>query len=273
MGEASQHYQKQTNSYKHMKKYKVLNLVIGLLPAVCLTLVQPTAIAGPRPISDFLANQGKYCIQLDSNGSIDCATSHYVTDTTGGGCFLFVPPVANYFGWSAPTGTSASFDYAGLADAALGGRLGTTMSGSIDETAQSDGTAIVKVVLHSQNALAFAVQGFDFNGPLLFGNRVAEVLAGAQPSVGSCTLKLTFRNSAPGAQLPDIEELVLCRFDDLISISFVGQANGTLTDGESGQLQVTQVGLLHAFAQANPNSRVALDAFPAEHINIRPSGR
>src|SRR5580765_2886327 len=175
-----------------MKNINALKSIAGLLPIICLNLAQPSAIAGSRPISDFLAKQGKFCIQLDSNGFIDCAASHYVTDTTAGGCLLFVPPVANYNGWSDPTGTSASFDYAGLADAALGGRLGTAMSGSINETAQADGTAIVKVVLHTQNALAFAVQGFDFNGPLLFGNRVTEVLAGAPPSIGSCTLKVVF---------------------------------------------------------------------------------
>ena len=92
---------------------------------------------------------------------------------------MFFPAVANYAGWSDPKGTSASFDYAGLADAALGGRLGTSIDGSIDETLQADGSVLVKVVLHTHNALAFGVQGFDFNGPLLFGHRVAEILAGA----------------------------------------------------------------------------------------------
>ena len=166
---------------------------------MCLNLAQPAAIAGSRPIADFLANQGKYCIQLDSNGFIDCAASHYVADTTA----ARLPLVCSARGELQRLVRSNwhkrfLFDYAGLADAALGGRLGTTMSGSIDETPQSDGTAIVRVILHTQNALAFAVQGFDFNGPLLFGNRVAEILAGAQASVGSCTFKLTFRNSAPG---------------------------------------------------------------------------
>ena len=256
-----------------MKNRKALKLVLGLLPGIYLTLVQTSAVAGSRPISDFLASQGKFCIQLDASGFFDCAASHYIADTTEGSCFLFVPPVANYNGWADPKGRSASFDYAGLADVALGGRLGTTISGSIEEIPQSDGTAIVKIVLHTDHALAFAVDGFDFNGPLLFGNRVAEILAGAQPSVGSCTLELTFRNSAPGAKLPDIEELLLCRFNDLSFISFVGQANGLLNNGQSGQLQITQVGLLSVFGKANPNSRVALDAFPAEHINIQATGR
>jgi hypothetical protein len=160
-----------------------------------------------------------------------------------------------------------------LADAALSGRLGTTMDGTINEIPQADGSAIVKVVLHTRNAMTFAVEGFDFNGPLLFGNRVAEILEGAPPSVGSCTLTLTFRNSAPGADLPDMEELFACRFADLIFISFVGRSDGLLANGHSGRLEVTQKGLLHAYAHANANSRVGLDAFPAEHILIRATGR
>jgi hypothetical protein len=241
---------------------------------VALSLLQPNAIAGSRPISDFLSRQGKFCIQLNNDGSVDCSASHYTDNTTSGGCFLFIPPVADYNGWSDPkSATSASFDYAGLANAALGGSLGTTMDGSIDEVAQPDGSVIVKVELHTRNALAFAVQGFDFNGPLLFGNRVPEIQNGAEASVGSCSLHVVFRNSAPGALLPEVEELLFCRFGDLLFISFVGQANGTLATGQPGQLQVTQTGLIAPFGKANPHSRVALDAFPAEHILIHPTGK
>jgi hypothetical protein len=148
----------------------------------------------------------------------------------------------------------------------------TTLS-SVNEVVQTDGSTIVNVVLQTQNALAFGVQGFDFNGPLLFGHRVADILAGAQPSLGACTLTIVFHNSAPGAALPDIEELFTCRFSDLISVSFVGQSDGTLASGQPGRLQVTQKGLLATFAKANPNSRVGLDAFPAEHINIQATGK
>jgi hypothetical protein len=240
-----------------------------MLLAAGLGSLAESAMAGQRPIGDFLSRQGKFCIQLDANGFVDCSASHYVADTTGGGCFIFIPPVADYTGWFDPKGTSASFDYAGLANAALGGRLGTTIDGSVDEIPQVDGTVVVKVVLQTRNALAFAVQGFDFNGPLLFGHRVAEILAGAQPSVGSSTLNLVFRNAAPGAPLPDIEELFFCRFTDLLFVSFVGQSGGLLASGQPGRLEVTQTGVLQAFAHANPNSRVARDAFPAEHIIIR----
>jgi hypothetical protein len=121
--------------------------------------------------------------------------------------------------------------------------------------------------------MVFAVQGFDFNGPLLFGQRAADILAGAQASLGSCSFNVVFRNPAPGAPLPDIEELLLCRFADVIFISFVGQSDGLLANGQPGRLDVTQKGLLQAFAHANPNSRVALDAFPAEHINVQAVGQ
>jgi hypothetical protein len=206
---------------------------------------------------------------MDTNGFVECARSQYVADTTTGGCFLFIPPVADYTGWFDPKGTSASFDYAGLANTALGDALGTVIDGTVDEVAQADGSAIVTVEIHAQNALAFAVRGFDFNGQLLFGTRVAEIQAGAPASVGACKLSVTFRNSAPGAPLPNVEELLFCRFNDLLFISFAGQASGNLSDGKPGRLEVTQVGLLKPFAHANPHSRVALDGFPAEHILIR----
>jgi hypothetical protein len=251
-------------------KNMTTRIVAGLLATIGFSLVETNLSAASRPISDFLARQGKFCFRLDTSGNVDCGASGYVADTTGGGCFLFVPPAANYSGWSDPKGTSASFDYAGLADAALGGRLGTTMDGSIEETPQPDGSAIVKVELHTVNALAFAVDGFDFNGPLLFGNRVSDVLGGAPASLGSCTLRLIFRNSAPGAALPDIEDLFFCHWSDVIFVSFVGQAQGLLHNGQPGMLQVTQTGVLQA--QANPHSRVALDGFPAEHVLIRATG-
>ncbi len=250
---------------------RAATLCLALLTGV--SLIQTTAKAATRPISDFLSRQGKFCIQLGANGFGDCAASHYTSDTTGSGCVLFLPPVADYTGWTDPKGTSASFDYAGLADAALGGRLGTTMDGSIDELLQSDGSVLVKVVLRTQNALAFAWQGFDTTGPMLFGHRVDEILQGAPASVGSCLMNLVFRNPAPGAPLPDIEELFICRFNDLLFISFVGQANGTLSNGQPGLLQTTQTGLIATSGKANPNSRVALDAFPAEHIVIQQTGK
>ena len=58
----------------------------------------------------------------------------------------------------------------------------------------------------------------------------------------------------------------------MIFVSFVGQSDGLLANGDSGRLQVTQKGLLYAYAHANENSRVALDAYPAERILISATG-
>jgi hypothetical protein len=81
----------------------------------------------------------------------------------------------------------------------------------------------------------------------------------------------------PGALLSDLIETLLAfsgprGTSSFISISFNGQASGTLPDGTSASLQVTEVGLIRVAGIANPNSRVALDAFPAEHIDIQATG-
>jgi hypothetical protein len=44
-------------------------------------------------------------------------------------------------------------------------------------------------------------------------------------------------------------------------------------EGTPGRLEVTQTGLIGTAAIANPHSRVALDAFPVEHIIIRATGK
>src|SRR5262249_15912522 len=107
-------------------------------------------------------------------------------------------------------------------------------------------------------------------GPLIFGHRVAEIMNGAKASVGSCTLRVVFRSPAPGAPLPDVEDLLICGINDLIFIGFVGESDGFLSNGEPGRLQTTQKGLIGTYFKGNPRRRVGLDAFPAEHIIVTP---
>jgi hypothetical protein len=59
----------------------------------------------------------------------------------------------------------------------------------------------------------------------------------------------------------------------ILFAGFVGQATGPLPDGTPGFLQTRQTGLIATSLIANPNSRVALDAFPAEKIIIQPIGK
>jgi len=84
-----------------MKK-PAMRYTFGLLAIIGTGLLQTNASAGQRPIDDFLSRQGKFCLQLDAMGNVDCSTSHYTDSTTGGGCFLFIPPVADYTGWFDP---------------------------------------------------------------------------------------------------------------------------------------------------------------------------
>jgi len=133
-------------------------------------------------------------LQTDSQGNIDCAASSH----GGIGCFLFTPPVLNQLGWTDPAASLfVLVDYAGLANQYLGGALGTTMDGSVSEEPLADGRADVTVLVHTKNALTWAVAGFDSaNGPLLFGHRAQDVAGGADAALGESTLQLRFINTA-----------------------------------------------------------------------------
>jgi hypothetical protein len=131
-----------------------------------------------------------------------------------GGCVVFVPPVNNYVGWGdAKNGNLASVDYAGLANRWIetnsGGAVsfGTTFSGIVLERPLPDGRADVTVTLRTDNALIFVTQNDFATGPLVFGRRAPEVLAGALPVLAHSTFHIPFTNVAPGAPLPDLIQL------------------------------------------------------------------
>jgi len=213
-----------------------------------------------RPIQDFLDAQGTYCI-----------------DDGMGGCLLFVPPVANFLGWSDPaTGLLASVDYAGLADEYLAGALGTSHSGSVRERALPDGRAEVRVFLQTTNALSWATAG-DFNAPLWFGSRVTDVLSdGALPSLGASFLWLHFINTSAGAPLPDLLQLVFAPEpgQELLRVAFQAGADGLLRspsgfpDGTPGRLVVVEQGLF----MTGFHGAVG-DGFPVERIDLLPTGQ
>lgn len=135
-----------------------------------------------RSLDEFLAAQGTFCFP---DGA--------------GGCLLFAAPLPNQIGVSDPEQFRCAYvDATGIANEAIeaqsGGRisLGTTVTGSVKEQALQDGTAKITVKLKTSNALIFAVSGCDFaNGPMLFGQRGQEVLAGATPALGDVTLTVT----------------------------------------------------------------------------------
>lgn len=210
----------------------------GVMAAVLLAPLA-SAQTTQRPISDFLKEQGTFCIPDRS-----------------GGCSLFVPPVPNFVGWGDQAGNlGASVDYAGLANACFGNAFGTTMSGGITERTLADGRAEDTVLLFTQNALTWVVGPvhgmIDFvNGPVVFGHRWNTnspvcTLNGASPTLGTSFLHLKFINIAPGAPLPDFLQLLFFPVpgqQQMIEYSFQANATGPLANGAPGMVTVVQTG-------------------------------
>jgi len=220
-----------------------------IVSALLMLAAAPTfAKTTHRPIMDFVDAQGH--VSFGPPGTQQVAG------------------VADFVGFTDTKRNRAiSADYAGLADKALNGALGTTFDGDITERDVAGGRILVHVVLHTDNELMWVIP-FDFNSnanqfgenPLLFGARPADILAGAVPALGSSTFTLDFLTDQRGAPLPDLEELAF-HTNDLLSIRFVAEADGFFADGSAGKVQVTQVGIFD-----NGFHGAVGDGFPAESI-------
>lgn len=230
--------------------------------------IAASALAAPatqRPIGDFVSTQGTFCI-----------------DDGASGCFLFAPPVANSLGQSDPQQNLCMLaDNAGLADAwisvASAGAIsfGTQADGTITEKPLTDGRAEVTVRLHTANALTWVIDGCDDFGtnPLLFGNRAQDVLnAGAEPALGDVSLQVRFINTAPGAPMPDLLQLIIApepgqEFPSFLSFNVRAtgrlHSNFGVAEGTPGRAESIQTGLfMTRFMGATA------DGFPAEQINL-----
>ena len=249
-------------------------LMTGVV-ALALSTAAAPASAGQRALSDFTSQQGAWCAVFTDAGP-DCAASYYGGPACASGGFSLSFP--QY--WSDPkTGITAGIDALGQLD---DGSFGTTVDGSVSESPLSGGFADVKVLVHTGNALTRAF-GFDadFNTIPLFGYFYGEVLGGAEPTLGDSLLQVTFSNTAPGAPLPDFNQLLICPAPGqaLEVFSIRAQASGPLREafgvpeGTPGRLEVTQTGLIGTSALVNPHSRVAVDAFPAEKVILRATGK
>lgn len=226
---------------------------------------QSSAPAVQRSIDEFVAAQGTYCL-----------------DDGTGGCVLFVPPLNNFLGWFDPeNGYAAAIDYAGIANAwiesnSMGTRsMGTTFAGSVTERALADGRADVLVVLHVDNALTFVAADFDFTGTLLMGTRAPDVLAGATPALGSAELQFGFINTAPGAPLPDLMQLLVdpAPGQELtrgrIKANVFGELRAAfgVPDGTPGMANVKETSVFVT------NHGAVADGFPVERIALKTVGR
>jgi hypothetical protein len=240
-----------------VKRITLVGLVL-LLIGIFLTEAGPVAAATEgRPIEDFISAQGTYCI-----------------DDGMGGCFLLVPPIANFIGWIDPAKEiRASVDYAGLANEFAAGAFGTQMTGSMTERPLADGRAEVHINLQTTNALSWVVDGLNLaNDPLLFGHRASDVLnEGAEAALGESLLRVDFINTAPGAPLPDVIQLIVDpeQGQELRLLSFYARADGPLADGTPGRLEVVQTGL---YMKEEFGGAVA-DHYPVENIILRAVGQ
>jgi len=224
--------------------------------------VYNVTLATQRPLSDFLAAQG--------------STS------------IFISPLPDFIGWAnnSPQTLFASVDYLGLVGdylASHGGPvLGTQVEGTVSERALADGRAEVTVVLHTTDALTWVMPlpGNDFaTDPLVFGYRGTDLLADPSlvPALSSSDSKVVFKNTAPGAPLPDlITAFILGQTlpgQELVSLSFDSNGTGLLRalsgepEGSPGRCTVVQTGLF----MTGFHGAVG-DGFPAERVTIRPVG-
>ena len=234
-------------------------ITIGLLIISCSDqkVTQPQATLQPasdaltlRPMRDFLANQGTYCLE-----------------NVEGGCDFFHAPVANFLCWCDPAaGVMASVDYAAVADrwlqeqSAGGMSCGTGCRGQILESREPDGTARVYLILETKMALSWVEKG---NGQQSFGHEAPEILQGkAAPIFGQSRLEAEFSLPYPGAPIPDLVQMLYApvKGQEVYNIKFYASARGDY-HGKPAILEVVQDGLL------NPSPGVT--GMPAQ-VTIKP---
>jgi len=220
------------------------------------------AAAVQRPLADFLSAQGS------TNG--------------------FIPPLPDFIAWTNnnPQTMFVSVDYAGVVASYLnsngGPSLGTAMSGSVTERPLADGRAEVSVILHTDRALTWtiALPPTDLaTDPLLYGYRGTDLLADPSltPALSSSDLQVVFKNTAPGAALPDLVDAFIlgnaAPGQELGMLSFRSRGSGPLraafgvADGTPGRCTVVNTGLFQT-----PFKGAVADAFPAEHVQLQVVG-
>lgn len=217
-----------------------------------------------RPLEDFLAAQGTYCVE------------------DGGGCMQIAPPVDNFLGWiDDDSGMAVSVDYAGLASAFLASRggpdLGTVINGVIIEMPLPDGRADVRILLDTRNALTWVIDGVDYaHDPLLLGRRAPDVLAGKDPALGDAFLQVRFINTKPGAPLPDLVQLAFfpAPGQELRSMSFQARAHGPLharSGAPEGTLGWTEIAQSSTFSTSAAG--VTSEDASTQHIRLHVAGK
>ena len=234
-------------------------------PAAARAAAQAAGRTVHRPITDFIATQGTFCVPGD--------------------CPPLVSPFPAFVTWTAPSQNREVFvDYAGviaryIAEAS-GGAVNVTprYEGTITERRLNDGRVEVHVNLRVSGALAGAAAGLDTGFPqsaLIFGNDYQAVLAGATPALADVHLQARFITTAAGAPLPDLVQIMFVPEEgqQLLQVKFHATATGPLhalfgaPEGTLGRLTVQQIGILNTKAPSK-----ATDPYPVEFVNVHAIG-
>lgn len=252
-------YTSQRGSFRALPATTLVAVLLPLLATPC-ALAGGKSKVSHRPIMDFVEAQGTFCIGAP------------------GDCFLFVPPIQNFLGWTDPgedpdsrdDDLRISVDYAGLADLWISDEsagtvsFGTSFHGSVKQVDLGNGLTKVKAILKTKNALTWVVEGGNFNNDLVFGARAPDVLDdGASPALGDSLFIVEFVHAAsPEDPLPDLLELLIApeEGEEVLSMRFHAWAHGELSDGSGAHASVHQVA-------------PSLDKFTVENIGIQPVGK
>ena len=176
--------------------------------------------------------------------------------------------------WIEPaTGNQIFVDYANKTNTAFNLGLPTSFKGKVTEQPMADGRARVHVTLHTQNAYTTASQG---GVGFVFGSSVGEIIGGADAGLGDSVLTVDFINTAPGAALPNLINLIFAPLpgQEVQKVTFEATAKGPLRAlfgvpaGTPGMAHTTQRGLYNV---PGAGSGIA-DNFPAERITIKKIG-
>jgi hypothetical protein len=243
-----------------------------LTPAVDAALAARTSDGGRvthYDILDWVLAQGSYCARPEHRNGPECAAAGAGLDVSG---------------WFDPVrGLCGVVDYAGVATRYIergGGRsLGTTYDGSVTERLRNDGLAEVTITLRTETALALAqpCEGVPFS-PVLFGAVPADILAGAEPAVGSSFFSITYV-APPGYPLPEPVQIYIGEPPyELVKIAFHADATGPLhsasgfAEGTVGRLHIQQVGRITP-GLLNREGDYPNDVFPVENVTLQPVAR
>lgn len=178
-------------------------------------LVTAVALVGfIFPMVNQAGHFSRDCRELDLSEFLGAQGSR------GSNFFPGPPPSDDILGWGdAGVVTFGISDYAGVWNENHGGIFGTEVEGHVLECPQGRGLFTVKVVLETEDSIAFAqsfedliANDFDFNNTdTIFGEKPADVVnEGLEPALGESKFRISFtvdkRDESP--DLPDLLDLI-----------------------------------------------------------------